>query len=300
MWLLRNTHKHIHPDTLSEYLDGRLQGRVLARTEEKLAECDACRLELEELQATVAMMRQIPMEAPRRSFVMSAPPPEPVAAQPFFALRAPNWVYAGAASVAAIALAVTVSMDATGGLSSDPLRRNAESMAVAPAAAALEETAVTATSDGAAADSAVESLIRESAAPEPADSAMPESESTPLTMAAGAEEPEPEAGPAGGDASAFTAAAPPAEPPVAEARVDDGSATSGVAQTAKSSVIKDPEPSPAPDPALVESPGPELFEGDGGTSGWWRALEVGTGVLALLFMAGLVLRWRANRNDPAR
>ena len=82
MWLLKPTHKHIGRNTLSEYLDGRLQGRDLERVEQQLGECHPCRLELEELQATVAMMRQLPMETPRRSFVMSAPPLEPARAEP--------------------------------------------------------------------------------------------------------------------------------------------------------------------------------------------------------------------------
>ena len=77
MWLLRSTHKHIAQDTLNEYLDERLQDRALETAEQQLGECDACRLELEELRATVAMMQTLPMEAPRRSFVISAPPPNP-------------------------------------------------------------------------------------------------------------------------------------------------------------------------------------------------------------------------------
>ena len=56
---------------------------------------------------------------------MSAPPPIQARARPALVLRAPNWVYAGAASVAGLALAVTVSVDATGGLSSDPVRQDA-------------------------------------------------------------------------------------------------------------------------------------------------------------------------------
>ena len=107
MWIFRSTHKHIGQDTLSEYLDGRLQGRPLERVELQLADCDACRQELDELRATVSMLQALPMEEPRRSFVMSAPPPEPARARPNLALRAPNWVYAGAASVAALAFAVT-------------------------------------------------------------------------------------------------------------------------------------------------------------------------------------------------
>ncbi len=34
-----------------------------------------------------------------------------------------------------------------------------------------------------------------------------------------------------------------------------------------------------------------------GTSVWWRVLEVAVGALAVIFLAGLVLRWRAGRRD---
>ena len=84
-------------------------------------------------------MQSLPMDAPRRSFVMSAPTPMPVRAQPNLALRAPNWVYADAASVAALFLAVTISVDATGGLTSDPLRQGtATTSSVTPAALTIE------------------------------------------------------------------------------------------------------------------------------------------------------------------
>ena len=141
MWLLRTAHKHIGQGTLSEHLDGRLRGRPLERVERQLGECDACRQNLAELQATVAMTRQMPMETPRRSFVMSAPPPEPARARPNIALRAPNWVYAGAASVAALALAVTISIDATGGLSSGSLSQDTAVTASAPVAESAVQSA---------------------------------------------------------------------------------------------------------------------------------------------------------------
>jgi len=134
MWIFRSTHKHITQDTLSEYLDGRLQGRALEQVELQLTDCDACRQEPEGLQALVAMMQQLPMETPRPSFIMDAPPLMVRHPSPGFALRAPNWVYAGAASVAALAFAVTISMDATGGLTSNPLRQNAATVTSAPMA----------------------------------------------------------------------------------------------------------------------------------------------------------------------
>lgn len=117
MWFLKSGHRHIKAETLNEYLDGRLGGSDLAKIEGRWPACDSCHDELEELRATIAVVRQMPMEQPRRSFVMDAPslPPAP-ARQPFY-LRAPNWAYAGAASIAVVVLAALVSVDATGGLS---------------------------------------------------------------------------------------------------------------------------------------------------------------------------------------
>jgi hypothetical protein len=143
MWIFRSTHKHIAQDALSEYLDGRLQGKALERVELQLADCDACRQELAGLQAVVAVMQQQPMETPRRSFIMDAPPLMVRQSSPGFALRAPNWVYAGAASVAALAFAVTISMDATGGLTSDPLRHDAATVATAPTSESAQASGAT-------------------------------------------------------------------------------------------------------------------------------------------------------------
>ena len=291
MWLLRNTHKHIAQDTLSEYLDGRLQGRTLERVELQLSDCDACRQELDGLRATVALMQQLPMEAPRRSFVMSAPPPEPARARPMLALRAPNWVYAGAASVAALALAVTISVDATGGMKSDPLRQDAE-------------VATLATSGG----TAVESAARSGEAPGAA-----ENESAPMSLAAAAPEAETadqpaEEAPAGGGAAGFSAEpatstlaeAAPVAPPGPVTTGADGDTSSTTDSAAKTFAVEEPTEEPIEEPPPI----PELAEGDlvddvviSGTSVWWRVLEVAAGALAFLFLVALALRWKASRRN---
>jgi hypothetical protein len=154
MWIFKNTHKHISQDTLSEYLDGRLQGRPLEKVEQQLEQCHACRQELIDLQSVVAMMQQLPIVEPRRSFVMSAPPldipysdiPSSARSRPSILLRAPSWVYAGAASFAALALVVTISLDASGGLDSNSFSNNSMPMASAPAF----ESEQLSTADGAA------------------------------------------------------------------------------------------------------------------------------------------------------
>lgn len=311
MWLLRPAHKHIGQDTLSEHLDGRLRGRPLERVERQLGECDACRQDLAELQATVAMMRQLPMETPHRSFVMTAPPPEPARARPNLALRAPNWVYAGAASVAALALAITVSLDATGGLSSGPLRREIESTALAPTAAS-EQVTIT---SGSATESAVESV----------------EETAPPPLAAAADQPVQEE-PAGEGTAAFTAAAAPIATPAPVVAPDTATQDSGVTFTESAGVEPGPTgvvpddgqalgtrstagagdtssaenqtakslPIEAPIP-ISERAEPELFDegADRDTSIWWRVLEAAAGALAVVSLAGLALRWSAGRRDAA-
>ena len=308
MWLLRSTHKHIGQDTLSEYLDGRLQGRDLDRVGQRLEECDACRQDLEELQATVAMVRQLPMETPRHSFVMSAPPPEPVRARPALALRAPNWVYAGAASIAALALAITVAVDATGGLSSDPLRRDVETTTLASAPAS-EETGVSGPPSGpgpageTAAEAEVDARFGTGSAPESApESAEAASESgnegtAPASLAAVA----PAAATADqtvqeqqavAPAAATGTAPPPLITPLPEARSADGDASSVENQTAKALTAEEPTP-------VLEPAEPRLVDEDsGGTSVWWRVSEAAVGLLFAAFLAGLGLRWRASRQDP--
>lgn len=111
-------HRHISPETLTEYLDGRLRSQTRERLERVMAGCADCRLEMESLRDTVAMLRQLPVMAPRRSFIMSAPPQVATQAvqraRPISPFRVPQWAYGGAASVAALALAVLVSVDASG------------------------------------------------------------------------------------------------------------------------------------------------------------------------------------------
>ena len=304
MWLLRSAHKHIGQDTLSEYLDGRLRDRPLERVERQLAECDACRQDLAELQAVVAMMRQLPMETPRRSFVMSAPPPEPARARPALPLRAPNWVYAGAASVAALALAITVSVDATGGLSSDPLRRDVEITAAAPAAAAAEsasrpgdasvpiesETAPMSLAAAAPAEAGAEPSVQDEPAGggAAASGADTGTQSTPAPAIAAARAPE-------DGASTFSeAAAAPQAASVPETSGADSESSAATESTAKALSIEEPAK-----PELEEAAEPvSIYVSSGSdTSVWWRVLEAAAGVLAAVFLAGLFLRRRAGRRD---
>ena len=317
MWIFRSTHKHIGQDTLSEYLDGRLQGRPLERVEQQLGDCDACRQDLEELRATVAMMQALPMEAPRRSFVMSAPPPEPARSRPNIALRAPNWVYAGAASVAALALAVTISVDATGGLNSDVDSRDFAVTASAPTAESEQVTGVSGprSGPGPAGQPGIESATSATGG-----SASSQDEAAPQSLAAaaaaapeersvqgGQEVPAPAAAaaPASQDqgTSLTQAAAAPVAPPSPEVAGSDGGESTEPPQTSKAESVE----KPSLEEPVIEEPSEELAPVGNlvddvvisGTSIWWRVLEVAAGALAVLFLAGLVLRWRAGRRDSA-
>ncbi|MBI4289616.1 MAG: zf-HC2 domain-containing protein [Chloroflexi bacterium] len=59
-------------DRLSLYLDGRLVPEEKAKVESHLKACAACREELESLRATVNALRQLPLVAPPRPFVLPA------------------------------------------------------------------------------------------------------------------------------------------------------------------------------------------------------------------------------------
>ena len=289
MWFLKSGHRHIRhirAETLNEYLDGRLHGNDLAKVERRLEACDSCRVELEELRATITAVQQLPMEQPRRSFVMAAPPPEPIRARQPFALRAPTWAYASAASIAVVVLAALISVDATGGLS--------------PGADSPEAVVATAQQS-------------RSAAPETAATAV----AAPQAAAARAPDPEPPADAQAGEATAMTsqesqeakgdgeAAAesgfrqdpPEADdtegPTVAAVAVEEPGTLSAAAENAAEAL---PEPVQAPSPDVASVPTAEADESPGGTSVWWRVLEGLAAAAALAFVVVLALARRSSRN----
>jgi hypothetical protein len=117
MWIF-GKHQHLKPETLSEYLDGRLPGRDQVKVERAVAECALCQGELEELRATVSLLRTLPEFAPSRSFTLSAPPvtaPLTAIDRPsLFPSRVPAWAYAGAAALAGLAILLYALTDAGG------------------------------------------------------------------------------------------------------------------------------------------------------------------------------------------
>ena len=66
-----STHGRLR-DQLSAYVDGEVEGAAAQRLEKHLAGCDGCRLELEQLRATVAALHDLPEAQAPRSFTVSA------------------------------------------------------------------------------------------------------------------------------------------------------------------------------------------------------------------------------------
>lgn len=107
-WLIRRG-KHIRPETVSEYLDGRLSPADAARVEAHLTTCARCQEELASLRQTVRLLHRLPQIEPSRSFVLLE---TPAPARP--ALQVPAWAYGAVASAFALAFAVILSMDVGG------------------------------------------------------------------------------------------------------------------------------------------------------------------------------------------
>ena len=156
MRILRRNHSHIKPETLSEFLDGRLTGSAAAIVERRVLECAECQEELDSLRSTVGILRSIEDPVARRSFVLDAPPRVRMERAPGHRSPVsliPQWVYAGAAAMAALVLAVLVSADVTGLLSPGHARveqTSVESAAVEDSFQGVRELVVTAEEESAA------------------------------------------------------------------------------------------------------------------------------------------------------
>ena len=298
MWFLKSGHRHIKAETLNEYLDGRLGGNDLAKIEGRLQACDSCQDELEELRATIAVVRQMPMEQPRHSFVMDAPPLPPAPTRQSFYFRAPNWAYAGAASIAVIVLAALVSVDATGGLSpaadspevfvaTAPQNRAAAPQAAATAASSAPlvpqpqaTTAALATAAAAVADTAGSTALTDLASQATKRDGTEAAESTVRQAAKGGE-----------DSAAFTVTTA-AAPSDSTAEEETGPPSAAAANAAEPL----PESAQTPAPTVELAPAAEVDETADGTSVWWRVLEGVAAAAALSFVAVLVWTRRSSRN----
>ncbi|MCH7620828.1 MAG: hypothetical protein IH870_02915 [Chloroflexi bacterium] len=167
-----NRHRHLRPEILSEYLDGRLDQRHQELVARRLADCPACREELNTLQATVSALQSLPDLPLPRSFTLPTAPspdyPAELIRQPTpLVMKLPGWAYGSAASLAGLALALMLSAEAAG-LASP---------------ASFQETAATADPGDVpvAQEAQVEAQV---AVPEMADQAAAPAESPPESQAA--------------------------------------------------------------------------------------------------------------------
>ncbi|MDP7512025.1 MAG: hypothetical protein QGF39_14500 [Dehalococcoidia bacterium] len=322
MWSIRRNHQHIKPETLTEYLDGRLGTGAMARADRELASCEACRDELDSLRTAVVMLRQLPMEAPRRSFTMVAPPPELVRARLSPPMRLPQWAFAGAASVAAIVLAVLVSADATGMLAPGGQLTSREADGQAMAVRVLESAV--AKDQSLVADDGNPILELPAAAPAaaaPAATAAPAAEPSPAPLAMQLDAPpaaKPETGTAFAEPSPAPLARAAAAPVAAGEPVDTEVETELVAEpppkaaaealenggqpTIESSAAASPPetgPGSLQEGMRVPAAGPESREltvsEEEGTAAFWRVLEGLVAVAGALFLAGLVWKMTLSR-----
>ena len=139
MWIF-GKHRHINPDTLSQYLDDRLSLRARERVDRAVAACARCREELETRRVTLSLLRELPPIPPPRSFTLPAPPvAEPTLAAGSATSRLaalPTWAYAGAAAIAGIALAFLALVDAGGLTTPQSNFSDTDAIAAFPQAAA--------------------------------------------------------------------------------------------------------------------------------------------------------------------
>ena len=138
MRILRRGHSHLKPETLSEYLDGRLGGPAASKVEEEAASCPECREELDSLRFTVGSLRSMAQAVSRNDFALEGAPPEYEGYQktwPATPFRMPGWVYMGAAAAAVLVVALLLSGDLLGLVSpgSSPIEEQAFSDAAATA-----------------------------------------------------------------------------------------------------------------------------------------------------------------------
>ena len=140
------THRRFR-DQLSAYIDGELEAAAAERLEAHLAACEGCRLELGQLRATAAALRDLPEAEAPRSFTLS--PERAAGRRPLTRATAPLALGMRlAAAGVAVALAAVFVVD-LGGLAEDN-----EAGTAAPQAASDRGTEYAAPDDGGAAPNA--------------------------------------------------------------------------------------------------------------------------------------------------
>ena len=225
---------------LSSYIDGQVSAAEATQVEEHLFSCADCRLDVEDLRATVELLRELPVIEATRSFALASPP------APLRTAVSYVWATGLATSMAAVLLVALVLGDAFDIIAqAGPADMARVEDSVEKAAAAVPQAATLSTA--AAPEGPVAAMA--AAAPPPA-AAPAAAEARVAAMAAAA--PPPAAAPAAAEArvAAMAAAAPPpaAAPAAAEARV------AAMAAPAPAAAMAAPIPAPvaAPAPAAAD------------------------------------------------
>jgi len=243
-------------DVLNAFLDGRLDPTERAAAADHLAGCAACRGELAELRATVALLRGLPQYAPRRSFRLGA---EHAGAAARAEGRLARWLPAlPALRAATAAVAVLLLVAVAGDLASSS--RDDPSPAVAPAFVA--PTAATRSAQG--------------QAPAPAPALFEEESAAGGTESGGAASDEVGVPLAAAESTAAAQEVPPA--------------AVGGAQDAEQVA-----PSAVGGPAAGDDTAAASGEADDGGPSVWRLAQVGLGLLLLWLLVGVVGLERLNR-----
>lgn len=315
MWIF-GRHRHISHEVLSEYLDGRLHGAQRERVGRQVTSCALCQEELESLRATISLLRDLPDVPAPRSFTLAGPPrvvTTQSAPRPF---RAPSWAYAGAASLAGLALAVMVSADATGLFTPSTVTPPPESFAAqatqptpAPGTAAnsAEDLSTTEAENDSAPETESMQALRASEAPksdgEPAQGGAAQEADQPPASEQDAESsegaPAPPAaaedagvaGPEGtaGASGAATEGGLPSDEPDKGAGASSGEDAPALAQSEPP--VDAAREVPTSEPGLVS----EFIAEEMGTPLVWRVLEGVAAALLVMFLTFLFLQRRRTR-----
>jgi len=292
MWIFRGKRDHIRPETLSEYLDGRLSQREHSKVERHLEGCSLCARELRSIQYTVGLLRRAPVASSRRSFTMAG---EPLTTPPRHLLKAPAWAYGAVASVAVLFFAVVLSADATGLLAGDASGPDLPQQTGKPLPPASGPDAGLQEDTGAGT-----STPRPSPAPRPQIEASTSSDGD-TEKAPSAAAPAPVDVTAEAESAVRTA--PMTEAPAAPTEAQE--AATAPDATPISAAARPPTPLPSelePAPSAPSAAAPEVLETDGaedtggGTATIWRVLEGVSGAVALLFATWALWRvWNSRR-----
>jgi hypothetical protein len=306
-----NTDRHLDDETLSAYLDGRLDPAVQANVAAHLVDCTRCRRAQAELRATVRLLRSLPEPAAPRSFALT--PTMLEARRPRVIRFMPH--LRALTALAAMLLIFSVAGDLvsqSGVMNMATMQREAGAPAAGEAApqpaakvaSAPEPTPVA--TPAAAPARAAKAEVAEATKPAAAPPAEATAATKPAAAAATAATPAPTSAPATaqdsgtGAATPSTAAAavqqaPTATPastaeaftaPAATAAATTSAAAAQRAPTEEAADLQKQQESTALAAAETQTPG-----------GWggWRLLQIGFGLLTLALLATLLLAPRLTR-----